>query len=238
MRMRARVLAATLYWLFYLFVFVALRYSDDEGGIPLVILGLPWTILAMAIAYALSLALPAVDHFLVTDAGNFFTAVIISGGMNAILILGVSRVFRWLRGSAQHVLVCVVLVAVVLACAQLVMPMVDRDARERSRPKNVPKSAVYTGGVRGWWQHCIYDPAHRADDCQVWNAGGLILYEDEFVAYDGGSAATSDQLDILGDNSMPQTIRLRNGRILVRKGDEGEMRRFLGSPSGSRPTKN
>jgi len=237
MSIRLRTIAATLYLVFFVIVFVALRYSDDEGGIPLLILGLPWSIPILAGAYAMSSGVPELGHVLATDGGNFFMSVILCGGINAVIILGVSRVFRWLRGSAVRGFACLTTLGVLTIVAQLFMPFVQRDALERSRPQVVPKDAVHVSGVIGWWQLCDYDAVRNVNTCRIWNRRGLILEEGEFVPYDGGETPTAGQLQIEESNSTPQVIALKNGRFLMLKKDRAEMTRFLDWRTGKRATR-
>ena len=231
---RLRLLAATLYWLFYVFVFIALTYTDDEGGIPLIILGLPWSILVEFTAYSAGSVFPSFERFLISEAGNFFASVLVCGTLNATVILGVSRVVRWLRRSPLNPAICALVGIALLASVQLASPMIERDALERNRPQNVPAEAVRLIGFPRTWQHCTYDSARNIDLCRIWNRKGVILAEGEFVPYDNAAPVTPDQLEIKSENSMPQTVALRNGRVLIEKAREEDMRRFLDSFSGNR----
>jgi hypothetical protein len=235
---RARKIFAALYCAFVVFVFVGLNYADPgwaEGGIPLIVVRLPWSIPAILIGAGFSL-IPGVDKIMATEGGNFFIFVVICGGLNAAFILGASRVLRLLRDSERVRAITVVVAAVLVSAAQMAMPSIDRDALERSRPPNVRKEAVHVGPAIGWWQYCIYDPEQDADTCRIWNRGGLILEEGEFVPYDGGSSAKADALQISDVNSGPDRIGLLNGRILIPKTREAEMKRFLDGLTGKRET--
>jgi hypothetical protein len=60
---RTRIVLAAAYLLFVVFVFVGLKYADPgwaEGRIPLVIVGLPWSIPALPIEAGISLN-PGID---------------------------------------------------------------------------------------------------------------------------------------------------------------------------------
>ncbi|MEO8658950.1 MAG: hypothetical protein ABI693_10795 [Bryobacteraceae bacterium] len=229
---------AIVYWLFVLYVYVGLRYADRgqaEGGIPLVVVCLPWSIPVLFVG-SIALIIPGLDHIVPLEAANFIMFVVICGGLNAALILGRSRVVAWFQSSVYKSLALAAAVAAVTLAVQLIMPVVDRDALERSRPQNVLKDAVYVGPAVGWWEHCAYLPAQRIDQCRIWNYRGGILEEGEFVPYDQGAPATSDQLRIVDGGSGPDRIVLRNGRTLIPKSREVQMRRFLDWQNGKRQT--
>lgn len=230
---RARIIVATVYLLLLVSVFVGLAYADPgwaEGGIPLVVLGLPWSLPVLLIAAGIS-AIPGVDRIMATEGGNFLMFVVVCGGLNTTLILGISKVRRLMRESLFACLMTLTVAAALVALAQLVMPEIQRDALERSRPQNVPKDAVHVGGAIGWWQYCAYDPARDVDICHIWNRGGLVLEEGVFVPYDGGRPAKNDTLQIADVNNGPSEIDLRDGRILIPKAREAELRRFLDQAS-------
>jgi hypothetical protein len=239
MVVRARIVIAALYLLFAASVYVGLSYADPgwaEGGIPLLIAGLPSSILVLVVAGALSV-IPGVGRVMATEGANFLMFVVLCGGINAALILRPSRVIHWFRNCPRGRLIVSATIVALVGAAQVIMPIVDRDALERSRPRDVPKDAVHVGGAIGWWQHCTYDPARRVDDCLIWNRGGLVLEEGEFVAYDQGGPATIDQLQIADSNGSPQIIALRNGRLLIPKGRQAELTRFLDWKTGKRQTR-
>jgi len=231
---RARIIAAAVYLLLLAFVFVGLAYADPgwaEGGIPLVVLGLPWSIPVLLVAAGIS-AIPGIGKIMATEGGNFLMSVVVCGGLNAMLILGVSKVWRLMRGSLFARMLTLTVAAALVALAQLVMPHIQRDALERSRPQNIPKDALHVGGAIGWWQYCAYDPVGDVDICHIWNRGGLVLEEGVFVPYDGGPPAKSDTLQIADVNNSPSEVDLRNGRILIPKAREAELRQFLDRMSG------
>lgn len=239
MFVRTRIVVAALYLLFVASVYVGLAYADPgwaEGGIPLLIAGLPSSIPVLVAARAMSV-IPGVGRVMATEGANFLMFVVLCGGINAALILGASKVTRWLRNSARRCMVVAITIIALVGAAQVIMPIVDRDALDRSRPRDVPKDAVHVGGAIGWWQHCTYDPVRRVDDCLIWNRGGLVLEEGEFVAYDGRGPATIDQLQIAESNGSPQVIALRNGRLLIPKSREAELTRFLDWETGKRQTR-
>lgn len=61
-----------------------------------------------------------------------------------------------------------------------------------------------------------------------------MLEEGEFVPYDGGYSASAEQLHIVEGISGPDRISLQNGRILIPKAREAQVRQFLGG-KGSAP---
>ena len=232
---RSRIIAAALYWIFVVFVSVSLAYADPgwaEGGIPLLVVTLPWSIPIQAIGFSISFV-PGMDKLLISEGSNFLMSVVICGGLNAALILGPSRVVRLLRNSSGARLIILSSVVILVRAAQAIMPSVEKDALERSRPHNVPKDAVHVGPAVGWWQYCVYDRAQDVDKCHTWNRGGLVLEEGEFVPYDDGVAATSGELRIGDINSGPDRVELQNGRILIPKAREADMKRFLDSLTGN-----
>jgi hypothetical protein len=93
---------------------------------------------------------PGVGHLVATESGNFFLFVVVCGGLNGILILGAPKVLRLLRGSARLRVTTAITIVVLVAGAQVIMPSVDRDALERSRPAEVLKDAVHVGSPIGW----------------------------------------------------------------------------------------
>jgi hypothetical protein len=117
-------------------------------------------------------------------------------------------------------------VALLVGGVPFIMPMIDRDARERRRPQNIPKAAVGISGFPDRWQQCVYDSARHVNLCQIWNGNGVILEEGEFVPYDGGPPATTDELQIVdAPRSGLDTVVLQNGRILIPKDQESRRRR-------------
>jgi hypothetical protein len=75
------IVFAAAYLLFVVLVFIGLKYADPgwaEGGIPLVIVGLPWSIPVLLIDGAISF-IPGIDKITVTEGANFFNFVILCG---------------------------------------------------------------------------------------------------------------------------------------------------------------
>ena len=60
------------------------------------IVGLPWSIAALAISGAMQF-IPGLARLMATKAGNFLLFVVLCGGMNAVWIAGFSNVRRWFR---------------------------------------------------------------------------------------------------------------------------------------------
>ena len=159
--------------------------------------------------------IPGVGQIIASDSGNFFMFVILCGGFNVAWIIGFSKVLRLLRNSMRLRIIAALAITVLVASAQVVMPSIDRDALERSRPRDVPKNAVHVGGAVGLWEQCTYDPTRNVDTCRIWYRGGEIKESGEFVPYDGGSPARADELEIIDSQNEPDRIGLRNGRILI-----------------------
>jgi hypothetical protein len=103
------------------------------------------------------------------------------------------------------------------------------------RPGNVPADSVYVVGAKvGWWERCTYDSKQNVDQCQIFNEGGEILSDEEFLPYDGGSAVKQSQLEIVSNSDLagPQYVCLRNGRILIPKSHFDAQKRYLDWATG------
>jgi hypothetical protein len=85
------------------------------------------------------------------------------------------------------------------------------------RPDGVPFDAVFVNGVKGigWWQQCAHTTSGQVLHCRIWNRGGLVLQDEEFLPYDGGASPTIDELKISPDTTFPgpDRIFLSNGRV-------------------------
>lgn len=94
---RYRKLVAGVYWLFTALVYVVGLYQqNNEGGIPSVIVTLPWSVLVLgtdALLDSTGLFRPLLG-WLATTAGNFLMFPVICGGLNAALIYGVGSLTR------------------------------------------------------------------------------------------------------------------------------------------------
>ncbi len=68
---------------------------------------------------------------------------------------------------------------------------------EHRHPANVPADATLVDQPKGGlWERCTYDPEKRVDRCEVYNWGGDVLFNEEFIPYDGGEPVTSADLRI------------------------------------------
>ena len=114
------------------------------------------------------------------------------------------------------------------AFSLLVSTSCTHDA-EVTRPKNVPVDAAYVAGTKvgGWWQRCAV--RDNAAYCQIWNRGGLLLFDEEFLPYDRKSPPTAAELQIPSDPWLPGPDRLvlSNKRILFPKSRFDELKRWL-----------
>jgi len=105
------------------------------------------------------------------------------------------------------------------------------------RPANVPSDATLVDQAKGGlWQHCIFDTGAQANRCQIYNWRGGLLYDEVFLAYDGGGAVTQADLKIPGYTALsgPDRVCLANGRILIPKSRYGEVRQHLDWATGKR----
>jgi hypothetical protein len=105
------------------------------------------------------------------------------------------------------------------------------------RPANVLSDATLVDQPKGGlWQRCIFDPGTDTDRCQIYNWGGALLYDEEFLAYDGNGAVVEGDLKIPGyaPLSGPDRVCLANGRILIPKSRYEEVRRHLDRVTGKR----
>jgi len=99
-----------------------------------------------------------------------------------------------------------------------------------ARPGNAPPDSVYVvGAYVGWWERCSYEPKEDVNHCQIFNAGGRVLWDEVFLPYDGGKAAKDSELKIVSDSDIagPQYVCLTNGRILIPKSDFENQKRAI-----------
>ena len=99
------------------------------------------------------------------------------------------------------------------------------------RPADVPQEATYVlgGKLGGWWQQCM-SATDQAVHCRIWNGAGLVLEDEEFMPYDGGTPPTTDELKISTDPAVPggpDRIFLSNGRILLPQSRFDELKKFV-----------
>jgi hypothetical protein len=108
---------------------------------------------------------------------------------------------------------------------------------EEGRPTNAPKDATYVkGALGGWWQHCTLGTVRAENHCMIYNWKGEPLYDEAFIPYDGGAAASAEELEIpsRNPNSGPDRIALKNGRILIPRSDRSKVKAFLDKLNASR----
>lgn len=89
------------------------------------------------LAFAAS-SIPLIDHA-ITEAGwafNFFLFEALSADLNAALIIGFSTIQKWL--NMRKTILSILVIAGLTSAAQAIMPKIENDAIERSRPRNVP----------------------------------------------------------------------------------------------------
>jgi hypothetical protein len=106
------------------------------------------------------------------------------------------------------------------------------------RPQDVtPEATCVLAGKAGcWWQHCRATIAGRPVHCRIWNAGGLILEDEQFLPYDGGAPPTADELKIPVDAKFagPDRIFLANGRVLLPRSRFDDLKKFVDWLNGKR----
>jgi hypothetical protein len=99
------------------------------------------------------------------------------------------------------------------------------------RPEGVPTDAVFVNGAKGvgWWQLCTPATLSEVLHCRIWNRGGIILYDEEFLPHDGGKSPTIDELKIPQETTFPGPDRvfLSNGRVLLPRSRFDELKKFI-----------
>jgi hypothetical protein len=122
--------------------------------------------------------------------------------------------------------------ALLLSCACTRKPDVVR-------PEGVSVNAIFVRGSKiGWWQQCTPAKAGQGVHCRIWNGAGLVLEDEEFLPYDGGSPAEAEELKISPDSTFPGPDRvfLTNGRILLPRSRFDELKIFVDWLEGKRTT--
>ena len=107
------------------------------------------------------------------------------------------------------------------------------------RPSGVSADAVFVRGAKtGWWQECTPAKAGQSVRCRIWNGAGLILEDEDFLPYDGGSTTAAEELKISPDPAFPGPDRvfLANGRILLPRSRFDELKLFVDWLEGKRTT--
>jgi hypothetical protein len=94
---------------------------------------------------------------------------------------------------------------------------------QSSRPAGVPPEAVrIVGSKTEWWVTCHYRAG--ADVCQVLNAAGNLVYDEEYKPCDGRPPVQEQELRIDVSHSMPAVLSIRgtnpSTRLRVRRRDE------------------
>jgi hypothetical protein len=112
---------------------------------------------------------------------------------------------------------------------------------KHARPENVPVDSVYVNGANGegWWQHCSYLATQDVDHCWIFNWRGGVIEDEEFIPYDGGTAAKESELTIDNDSRLagPYIICLKNGRILIPKSNFENQKEFIDRMTGKSKTR-
>ena len=102
---RYRKAIAGLYWLFAAGIYiVGLHDPNNEGGIPSVIITLPWSVLMLGLGFSLdSIHLfQPLFGWIPTATLNFLMFPFFCGGLNAALIYGITSL-RWRKRSVPDV---------------------------------------------------------------------------------------------------------------------------------------
>jgi hypothetical protein len=110
-------------------------------------------------------------------------------------------------------------------------------AEQDKRPEGVPEAAVRIPSVkRSIWQECVFESTAVVDRCTIYGSDGHVLEQGVFVPYDGGSAVRSADLRITdgGKLSGVDRIHLQNGRVLIPKARESQLKEFLDWATGKR----
>jgi len=84
------------------------------------------------------------------------------------------------------------------------------------RPTGIGPAALWVESAKtGYWKVC--SATERAGvHCTIWNKGGTVLMDEDFLPLDGGRAPISDDLAISDGACIgPYEVCLKNGRILV-----------------------
>ena|SRR6202035_634513 len=90
--------------------------------------------------------------------------------------------------------------------------------RRPSRPKRVPGDATPVEGAKTiWWQVCKINDDGRGVICQIYNDNGTVLYDEQFVPYDGNPIIDPSELVVAREckYAAPTRICLGNGKILI-----------------------
>jgi len=108
---------------------------------------------------------------------------------------------------------------------------------EYRRPANVPADATLVDQAKsGLWERCAYDPQQTVNRCEIYNWPGGVLYNEEFLPYDGGNPVQPGELKIPKYSPLagPDVICLKNGRILLPKSGFDRAKKQLDWITGKR----
>ena len=97
------------------------------------------------------------------------------------------------------------------------------------RPDGVPSDSVWVPTPKGGlWQVCE-QPVQASIQvrCSIYNSGGKILSEEDYVAVDRMSVGPKVVIDPTANLVGTQWINIKAGRILVPVSRATELRRFL-----------
>lgn len=222
LRQRIGIGIATVYWLFLTVIYFYIPFGDpgyEYGGLRLILYTLPWGLVGQ-----LPAAIGATAPSLIGDAVSFFVFVVLCGGANAYIVM---RLFGYRLGRRQMGAIAAMGCVMAMA-AQLTAAARDQAARNYHWPPNVPKAAFLVPNFSGgWYQACTFNAEGQQNHCRIWNFGGQILYDEEFVPCDSGPPVATNQLRIVDRNSGPDRVTLQNGRILIPRSREADLRKFL-----------
>lgn len=131
-------------------------------------------------------------------------------------------------------------VRAIVLCVVFVAFLITLAGCNPTRPKNVPQDAILvTGSDEHWWEWCSYDVKDNVDHCTIFNGEGAILWNEIFLPYDGGKAATQAELLIDNEASFKswQYVCLKNGRILIPQSGFQTQKRYLDWATGKSKTR-
>jgi hypothetical protein len=103
-------------------------------------------------------------------------------------------------------------------------------ATKFARPADVPADAVAVSGSKTvWWQQCTTSAADASTRCRIWNAVGLVLYDEEFLPYDEHTPINNSELTIATEPAFGGSDRiwLANGRVLLPRSRFEDLKKFI-----------
>ena len=84
------------------------------------------------------------------------------------------------------------------------------------------------------WDICWVDGSIAANRCRIYNAAGLLMYDDVFLRYEGRGVVAADHLAI-SQNGGEQWIELKDDTILIPRADYDRIKRNVDWLKGRRP---